>query len=128
MPTGSFSIVSTVRHYPRVDYEKIKTDILGRSYTLTLVFVGTTRARAYNQAYRQKSYVPNVLSFPLTKDTGEVIICPVVARKEAAAHGLTYQGYITYLFIHGLLHLKGYDHGATMDKHEARYRKKYAVS
>lgn len=124
----SFAVVSTVRSYPKADYAQIKNDVLGRSYTLTLVFVGAARAQSYNQAHRNKSYIPNVLSFPLTEKTGEIIICPEVARKEAKNHGLSYEGYITYLFIHGLLHLKGHDHGAKMDALEARYRKKYAVT
>ena len=34
----------------------------------------------------------------------------------------------TLLFIHGLLHLKGYDHGDTMDKMEHKYLKLFNIS
>lgn len=122
-----FTLSSTVRSFPKAGYAQIKNDILGRAYALSLAFVGEKRARAYNQSHRNKSYVPNVLSFPLDNTTGEIVICPLVAKKEAKNHGLSYEGYVTYLFIHGLLHLKGYDHGAKMDTLEARYRKKYDV-
>ena len=131
MPTptsGTFSLTSTVRTIPSFVYEKVKQDILGKHYSLSLTFVGPDRARAYNKTHRQKTYVPNVLSFPLDDMTGEIIICPAVAKKEAATFSFSYEGYVAYLFIHGLLHLKGYDHGATMEKLERRYVKKYHVA
>jgi rRNA maturation RNase YbeY len=68
-----------------------------------------------------KSYTPNVLSYPLTDETGEIFICPTVAQKEAHKFNLSYEGYVAYLLIHGLLHLKGYDHGDTMEKLERKY-------
>lgn len=105
----------------------MKDTILGTSYSLSLIFVGATRARALNMKYRNASYVPNVLSFPLDARTGEVYIAPVVAKKEAHKFGMTTNGYIGFLFIHGLLHLKGYPHGATMDKAEKKYVSLYKL-
>lgn len=124
----TFQLTSTVRTLPSHPYQTIKEDLLGKRYALSLTFVGATRARAYNEAYRQKSYVPNVLSFPLSTDAGEIIICPTVATREAANFNLSPSGYIAYLFIHGLLHLKGYDHGATMEKLEHQYVRKYGIT
>ncbi|MBY0310395.1 rRNA maturation RNase YbeY [Patescibacteria group bacterium] len=128
MSEPTFSIQSTVRSYPKAAYELIKRDILGTRYTLSLTFVGPTRARSYNEVHRGKTYVPNVLSYPLDGSTGEIIICPSVAKREAKKFALSYTGYTTYLFIHGLLHLKGYDHGATMERMEERYKRKYSVA
>lgn len=128
MGEPTFTIHSTVRSYPTAAYEAIKCDIMGSRYSVSLTFVGPTRARAYNEAHRNKSYVPNVLSYPLDDTTGEIIICPSVAKREAKKFSLSYPGYITYLFIHGLLHLKGYDHGATMERMEERYKRKYSVA
>lgn len=128
MGEPTFALHSTVRSYPKAAYETIKRDIVGPRYSVSLTFVGPTRARLYNEAHRGKSYVPNVLSYPLDKSTGEIIICPTVAKREAKKFSLSYAGYITYLFIHGLLHLKGYDHGATMERMEERYKRKYSVA
>lgn len=125
---GNFSIQNTARSYPRLPYEAIKNDILGSRYDLSLAFVGRVRARAYNEAYRKKTYVPNVLSFPLTKTAGEIIITPTVAKQEAKKFGMTANGYIGFLFIHGCLHLKGLDHGDTMDKAEQTYCRKYHLA
>jgi probable rRNA maturation factor len=124
----SFTITSTVKEYPKKHpYETMKRKILGARYELSLVFVGKTRAATLNQDYRKKTYSPNVLSFPLTEKNGEIIICPRVAKSEAARFNLSVDGYIAYLFIHGLLHLKGHDHGDTMDKLESRYLKVFNI-
>jgi probable rRNA maturation factor len=125
---STFAIASTVKSYPTFQYETMKNDILGKRYDLSLQFVGPTRAAKLNQTYRQKTYTPNVLSFPLTDDTGEIFICPQVAVKEAAKYDLSTSGYVAYLFIHGLLHLKGLDHGDEMDKQEKRYLRKYDIA
>ena len=124
---SQFSLASTVKSYPDFPYETIKNDILGKRYDLSLQFIGPTRAKQLNTTYRQKTYVPNVLSFPLDTTTGEIFICPTVAVKEAAKYNLSVTGYVAYLFIHGLLHLKGLDHSDTMDAAERRYLRKYHI-
>lgn len=121
----TFSLTSAALKYPSHPYEKIKNDILGKKYTLSLAFVGATRAQKLNMEHRKKSYVPNVLSFPLTEDHGEIYITPAVAKKEASKFDMSVEGYMGFLFIHALLHLKGYDHGDTMDKAEKKYCSKY---
>ena len=103
----------------------MKDDILGKQYALSLAFIGATRAQRLNQEHRGKTYVPNVLSFPLDNTAGEIYIAPSVAKKQAHKYNMSVDGYIGFLFIHALLHLKGYDHGATMDKAEKRYCNKY---
>lgn len=120
-------IVKKSVRVPDLPYNAIKKDILGASYALTLAFIGEKRARALNKAHRKATYVPNVLSFPLDSGTGEIYITPRVAEREASKFDMTPQGYIGYLFIHGLFHLKGYDHGVTMEKAEKRYVTKYRL-
>lgn len=122
-----FTLVSTIKQPPRVQLKAVAERILGTHYNVTVIFIGRTRARSLNQTTRGKDYVPNVLSFPLTDTDGEMYICPEVAKKEAANFNLSYRGYITYLCIHGALHLKGYDHGAQMDALEEKYCSEFAV-
>lgn len=124
----NFSLSHTTKTYPKLPYQKIKEDILGKSYGLSLVFVGEKRAQAINQASRNKNYVPNVLSFPLSKQAGEIYICPQKAKREARDFSLTPSNFIGYLFIHGLLHLKGLDHGEAMEKLEKKYQQKYGFT
>ena len=125
---SQFSVSASAHSYPTLPYESIKNDILGRSYALSLVFVGATRARALNEAYRKKTYTPNVLSFPLADTSGEIYITPAIAKKEARKFGMTYRTYIGYLYIHGLLHLKGFAHGAQMERLEKKFLQKFRLT
>ncbi|MEY2665358.1 MAG: hypothetical protein RLZZ480_463 [Candidatus Parcubacteria bacterium] len=124
----TFSLSSTIATYPEHPYETIKNTILGKQYALSLTFVGEARAQKLNIAYRQKDYVPNVLSFPLDEKTGEIFICPAVAKKQAKDFNLSIDGYIAFLFIHGCVHLKGHDHGDTMDKLEQKYARQFNLT
>lgn len=123
----SFSVHSTVNKFPNHPYEEIKNKILGKRYDLSLVFIGRTRAATLNKQHRNKSYTPNVLSFPLDDATGEVFICPHVASVEAAKYDLSADGYVAFLLIHGCLHLKGHEHGDTMEKLEQKWIRHFKV-
>lgn len=113
--------------YPTLPYVEIKEAILGKKYDLSLTFIGKKRALTLNKKHRNATYVPNVLSFPLTDTVGEIYISPEVARKESVKFSMTPDGYIGYLFIHGLLHLKGYPHGSTMEQAEKKYVAKFKL-
>lgn len=105
--------------------EKIADDILDTSYDVSIVVVGEKRARALNQEYRGKDYIPNVLSFPIDETMGEIFINLKTARLEAPKFKLLTDQYFYYLLIHSMLHLKGFDHGDEMSEQEALYMKKY---
>jgi rRNA maturation RNase YbeY len=124
----STTIIRIAHHIPNHPYAKIAERILGVKYELSLAFIGERRAQALNKAHRGKAYVPNVLSFPLDTKTGEIYICPEVAKREAKKYGMTMSGYIGYLFIQGCLHLKGYDHGATMEKAEQKFVRDFGLN
>ena len=111
---------------PSLPYEKIKNDILGSSYELSIFFASPQEAQAINKKHRNKIYVPNTLSFPATKTSGDLFICRSVARHEASSFGLTYKNYLIYLLIHSMLHLDGMDHGGTMEKAEAALMQRFA--
>jgi rRNA maturation RNase YbeY len=87
-------------------------------WEVSLVFAGEARAQSLNMQLRGKDYVPNVLSYVSGKKSGEIIICPAVAKRQAPSYGLSYTAMVGFLFIHGLLHLKGMAHGATMERRE----------
>lgn len=59
----------------------------------------------------------NVLAFPLSKTSGEILICKSAAKPYTPE----------YLFIHGCLHLKGSKHGATMEREEYRILKRFGL-
>lgn len=78
----------------------------------SLVFVSRANMRKLNKNYRRQDKATNVLSFggQTRGELGDIIICPSLARREAAADGKSLAAQINYLFIHGLLHLLGFDH------------------
>lgn len=107
--------------------EKIKNDILKEKYDLSVNFVSPSVAQDLNIKYRNKDYIPNILSFPLSKNEGEIYICLSIARSEAKKFSLSYKNFLILLIAHGCLHLKGMDHGDRMEKEEDKYLQKYMV-
>jgi len=84
-------------------------------YCLSIVFVGTKRMRAVNKKYLKHDYVTDVLTFKLSADQAEIIICPQVALSNAKAHKTSTEKEIILYVIHGLLHLAGYDDHKSKD-------------
>lgn len=107
---------------PRLPFADMKNEVLGKDYELSLVFVDEVESHNINLAHRKKDKPTNVLSFPLDKTSGEIIICPEYAKKEAPLFDRTYENYLAFLFIHGLVHLKGFDHGSRMEAEEEKIR------
>ncbi len=112
---------------PSLPFLEMKNKVMGKHYELSLVFIGEKRSRKLNKEYRQKDKSGNILSFSLDKKTGEIFICPVRARREAKQFDRSYENFIAFLFIHGLCHLKGMDHGSTMEKAEEKIRTQFGV-
>jgi probable rRNA maturation factor len=102
-------------------FKNIKNDILGKKYSLSIACVPEKKSKELNKKYRNKNKSTNILSFPLRQDEGEIILCPAVIRREAKNFGKTFDQFMGFLVIHGMLHLKGYDHGKKMEKEEEKY-------
>ena len=126
MGTTGFSIATTTKDIlPAIPFKKIKDDILGHQYVVSLVFVGEKRAASINKQWRKKTYTPNVLAFEVAPECGEIYITPKIAAKECAEYDHTLRQHLAFLFIHALLHLEGHAHGDTMERSETAYMKKY---
>ncbi len=126
---GSFEILNMTKGaLPSVPFLEIKNKILGEDYELSLVFCGNRKSKELNKKFREKDYPTNVLSFPLDKENGEIFIAPAVVKKETLKFGKTYKNLIGYLFIHGLLHLKGMEHGSTMETAEKKFQKLFGIA
>ena len=110
---------------PRSVFLKVAKKVLP-GWELSLVFVGEKRALSLNKKLRRKSYVPNVLSYAVGTKSGEIIICPREAKRQAPSYDMSEKGFILYLFIHGALHIKGWTHSAKMEKCEQVLLAKFA--
>jgi len=110
---------------PTLPYYDIAKHVLGDKYELSLAFIGRTRSQNLNLKLRKKNKPADVLSFPLTNKSGEITICLERAKKTSKNFNHTYKQHVTFLFIHGLLHLKGLDHGSKMETEERRIMSKF---
>lgn len=124
-------------------FEEIKIAVLGKRYDLSVAFLVPAEMKAVMQKtlYKQNKkqirskketehtpeHISNVLSFPLSKNSGEILLCPKVAATECKKYFMDKQTYLAYLFIHGLFHLKGYAHGATMESEERRTMRRFGL-
>ena len=87
-------------------------------------FVSPRQIQELNQKFRQVDKVTDVLSFPdgdINPETnrrfmGDVLICKEVAKRQAEEIGHSLEREITFLQVHGTLHLFGYDHIESEDE------------
>lgn len=111
----------------KFEFDKMKEAVLGKEYDLSFTFISAEKMKQLNLTYRNINKPTDILSFPLSKTEGEIYICLSETRKEAKKFNRSYENFIRFLFIHGLVHLKGYDHGSTMERIEVEFRKKFGV-
>ncbi len=108
-------------------YDAVAKEVLP-GWDISLVFVGEKRALNLNKRLRNKDYIPNVLSYVVGNKSGEIIICPSEADKQAPSFDLAPSAYCLYLFIHGILHIKGWAHSAKMEKCERALLARYETT
>ena len=116
-----------------------------------LDMVSPEEIRQINSDNRHIDAVTDVLSFPMLdgirgkvikkKDfpydydeeekaifLGSIVICEERAKAQAAEYGHTLQRELSYLFVHGLMHLFGYDHMTDEDKKQMREKEEQALA
>ncbi|MFZ2303273.1 MAG: rRNA maturation RNase YbeY [Minisyncoccia bacterium] len=112
---------------PRLPFVKIAETVLGKEYDCSLVIIGSRKSRELNRIYREKDSSTNILSFPLDKNEGEIFLDLKKARADAINFDRSYTNFIGFLFIHGLLHLKGLNHGVKMENAEKKVRALFKI-
>ncbi len=123
-----FSLTNlTKQTLPRLPYENFFVAALGMKYDLSLVICGDKRSQSLNRLYRNKAYIPNILSFPLSDTAGEIFLNLRQAKREHRTRGESYEYFVALLAIHGMLHLKGMTHGSTMEGKEKLLLRKFHI-
>ncbi len=92
------------------------------SVVLAVHVVGEARSRSLNEHYRRKPKPTNVLSFAgpgIGADgrnyIGELVICAPLVAREAHRARIGLRAHWAHLTVHGVLHLRGFDHERAAD-------------
>lgn len=79
---------------------------------VNIVFVPESEMKRLNSEFREKNELTDVLSFNLSDEISEIYVCPEYIRKNAQ----DLENEIIRVIIHGILHIKGYNHEGYFDE------------
>lgn len=111
-------------HFKTLQLKKVAVRILGalgcpEETELSVSIVGDRSIRVINREYLGKDRPTNVISFSLQEGDcggvnphalGDVLISADTAAREAEEAGMEFFDRLSFLLLHGILHLCGYDH------------------
>ena len=112
---------------------RIIRELACRDREISLVLVNNEQIQEINRQYLQRDYPTNVIAFSqiegefgdLNPDLlGDVVISVERAASDSMAGGLTLDDELDFLFIHGLLHLLGYEHENTTEAEAQKMKEK----
>jgi len=98
--------------------------------TVMLSLVDEKEIQAFNKEYRGVDKPTDVLSFSYLGEekfpgkmenenvAGEIMICVSIANTQSKQHEKTLEEELQFLFLHGLLHVFGYDHIEAAERKE----------
>ena len=87
---------------------------------VSITLVDNEQMQALNSKFRGIDAPTDVLSFEMddawennnsqVRELGDIFIAPKVAREQCEKFNMTFEGEMSLLLVHGILHLCGYDH------------------
>jgi probable rRNA maturation factor len=86
-----------------------------RRAMVSVTFLGTRAMASLNRRHLGHAGATDVITFALGESPdgaviGDIYICPEVARRQAAEHGVGVREEVARLVVHGLLHTCGWEH------------------
>lgn len=111
-----------------LDIDISALEIIAKELTskdIELIFVENSQMQEINKEHRNIDKATDVLSFPMDFDfpnmpLGSIIISIDFISQKANEHNHSFENEMTLLFIHGLLHLLGYDHEVDNGEHRLK--------
>ncbi|MCL2356949.1 MAG: rRNA maturation RNase YbeY [Defluviitaleaceae bacterium] len=93
-------------------------DLKKLNYEVSVSLVSDDEMRELNKKYRDKDAPTDVLSFPLSEEPprriflsfGDIVISTETAARQAEEYGHSFERELSFLTVHGVLHLLGLDH------------------
>tara|TARA_B100000767_G_scaffold108043_1_gene103548 strand:- start:36 stop:506 length:471 start_codon:yes stop_codon:yes gene_type:complete len=101
-----------------VNFFPKKYRFIKKKISLTILFSNNKNIKKLNKKFRNKNKATDILSFPYEKKfnikkstyIGDLVISYEFMNKPKALSTLEFKNKVTRSFIHGFLHLLGYDH------------------
>lgn len=104
--------------------------------TLSIIFVDEKEIKRINKVYRGIDKITDVISFAFEDNAtlvynnirvlGDIYICIPRMLNQANDYGHSIKRELSFLTVHGLLHLLGYDH-LTKDEEEKMFKKQELI-
>lgn len=100
---------------------------IGERGVFNVVFVANEEIRELNRQWRNKDSATDVLSFPMDAEEppkgepweiGDVIVSVERAEEQAEEYGHSLERELSFLFVHGALHVLGFDHETKKEEKE----------
>ena len=95
---------------------------LKKKFSISILFTGDKKINQLNKKFRKINSPTNILSFPSMPTNintnnflGDIVISSDTLIKEANNEKKIEEDHLIHLFIHGVLHLLGYDHETSYD-------------
>lgn len=126
--------LSAFHHWVEAATADLQTDV-----QLTIRIVDELESRTLNHRFRGRDKPTNVLSFPfeappgvpleeIGNHLGDLVICAPVVRQEAGEQGKTQAEHWAHMVVHGVLHLRGFDHQADSDAEAMEQRERQLLA
>lgn len=122
----------------RIFSEMLDSENIPLYAEISLLFTDNEEIKIMNKEYRDVDYSTDVLSFPIYEREeledlkskllpqeillGDIVISLEKTQEQSEEFGHSFRRELVYLFVHGLLHLLGYDHLEEDEKKEMRSR------
>ena len=124
-----------------LDFRSLLADALTyaqcpHNVSVHLVWADEDAIRRLNREHRAMDKSTDVLSFPQYEGIpptqahltlGDVVVCPQIAQAQADLYGHSFAHELRFLFVHGVLHLLGYDHEKEADEQKMRQAQREVV-
>ncbi len=131
----ALAIIRNLQDKPPPHLQKQWLKKIARRGVFNVVFVDNTEIQELNRQWRQKDAPTDVLSFPTEADEppagepwelGDVIVSVERAEEQADEYGHSLERELCFLFVHGALHVLGFDHETKKEEKEM-FARQHAV-
>jgi probable rRNA maturation factor len=133
-------LIDNRQKFIKLDRRRIRSDLLKaikhlhcQDREISLSLVDDKNIKEINREYLGRDKPTNVISFGMQEGEwqdiqpavlGDIVISVETAYRDSLVSNIVVADEILFLFIHGLLHLIGYDHEDGVEEHEVMMKAK----